>query len=76
MALSKSGAFTVFLSKDRILDSFASVIEKYIESRKVTVAITENGQTKDIQITGSLSDIKRVSSVLKIKKTAKLQASS
>lgn len=65
VALGASGAFTVFLSKDSILDSFARLIEKYIESRKVTVAITENGETKDIQVTGSLSDIKKVLKALK-----------
>lgn len=58
-AVAAGGALTAFLGKEGGLSALARVLEKYVESRKVEVAIkTDDG--KDIKLSGSLAAIKAV----------------
>lgn len=58
-AVAAGGALTVFLGKDGGLSALAKVLEKYIESRKVEVAI-ETDEGKKVKVSGSLGAIKAV----------------
>ncbi len=58
-AVAAGGALTVFLGKDGGLSALAKVLEKYIESRKVEVAI-ETDDGKKVKVSGSLTAIKAV----------------
>lgn len=58
-AVAAGGALTVFLGKDGGLSALAKVLEKYVESRKVEVAI-ETDDGKKVKVSGSLAAIKAV----------------
>ena len=58
-AVAAGGALTAFLGKDGGLSALAKVLEKYIESRKVEVAI-ETDDGKKVKVSGSLTAIKAV----------------
>lgn len=58
-AVAAGGALTVFLGKDGGLSALVKVLEKYIESRKVEVAI-ETDDGKKVKVSGSLGAIKAV----------------
>ena len=67
VAVGTGGALTVLLSKDSILESFARLLEKYIESRKLTVSYkkAQGEQSESIDISGSAKEIKDVLKTLK-----------
>ena len=67
VAVGTGGALTVLLSKDSILESFARLLEKYIESRKLTVSYkkAQGEQNESIDISGSAKEIKDVLKTLK-----------
>jgi hypothetical protein len=58
-AVAAGGALTAFLGKDGGLSALAKVLEKYIESRKVEVAL-ETDDGKKVKVSGSLTAIKAV----------------
>ena len=67
VAVGTGGALTVLLSKDGILDSFARLLEKYLESRKLSVSYkkTQGEHSESIDISGSAREIKDVLQTLK-----------
>ena len=67
VAVGTGGALTVLLSKDGILDSLARLLEKYLESRKLSVSYkkTQGEHSESIDISGSAQEIKDVLKTLK-----------
>jgi capsid portal protein len=67
VAVGTGGALTVLLSKDSILESFARLLEKYIESRQLTVSYkkAQGEHSESIDISGSAKEIKDVLKTLK-----------
>ena len=65
VALGAGGALTMLLSKDGVLDSLARVIEKYIESRKMSVKIKTEANA-ELEITGGTAqEIKELLKTIK-----------
>ncbi len=58
-AVGAGGALSVLLSKEGVLASLASVLEKYIEGRKVDIVI-DKGNGEKIQLSGPATEIQGI----------------